>query len=245
MTSVRNCIFDLYGTLVDIHTDEESPEVWRMLAAEFARYDVDFVPEDLHAHYLRFVRQEEAIMLAACPDSSCLPEIQLENVFHKLFALGGVSATEDAVAAIGKTFREVSTEYIRLYDGVPELLAALRQAGKKLWLLSNAQRLFTAWELDRLGLTDYFDGIYLSSDYGFKKPDPRFFRKLLEDQAIDAQSAIMIGNDGTCDIEGAKNAGLRTLYIRSNISPEEALPEADYILTEMSIPRVQEILLRE
>lgn len=245
MPSVLNCIFDLYGTLVDIRTDEDSPEVWRTLAAEFARYGIDYLPEELHAHYLRLVRQEEAAMLTACPDSSCLPEIRLEKVFHRLFALEGVSATEAATAAIGKTFREASTEYIRLYDGVPELLSTLRRAGKRVWLLSNAQRLFTVGELDRLGLTDYFDGIYLSSDHGFKKPDPRFFRKLLEEQSIAPESAVMIGNDGTCDIEGARRVGLRTLYIRSNISPTEALPEADYILTEMDIRRVQEILLHK
>ncbi len=28
----RNCIFDLYGTLVDIHTDEVKPELWEKLA---------------------------------------------------------------------------------------------------------------------------------------------------------------------------------------------------------------------
>lgn len=28
---VQTCIFDLYGTLVDIHTDEEKPEVGRSL----------------------------------------------------------------------------------------------------------------------------------------------------------------------------------------------------------------------
>lgn len=236
---MQNCIFDLYGTLVDIHTDEDSPAFWQKIAEEYARYGVSFMPETLHKEYLRLVKQEEAAMQAG----PYPPEIKLDNVFRTLFAQGGICASAEDVETIGRAFRAASTEYIRLYDGVPEMLKALRAAGKGVWLLSNAQRLFTAWELDRLNLTDCFDGICLSSDYGCKKPDPRFFRRLLDERKIPADTAIMVGNDGTCDIAGAKAVGLHTLYIRSNISPDEPLPEADYVLEEMDIRKVQEILL--
>lgn len=241
---MKDCIFDLYGTLVDIHTEEAAPELWEKLAAEYARFGVKFAPTDLQKQYLHLVQQEEAAMRAARPECTYPPEIRLENVFRELFAMGGFSADSETVNFIGRKFREFSTEYIRLYDGVPELMKALRDAGKGIWLLSNAQRLFTAWELDHLGLTDCFDGIYLSSDYGCKKPDPHFFRTLLEEHQIAPESAIMVGNDGTCDIAGAKTVGLHTLYIRSNISPVEELPDADYVLPEMNITRVQEILLQ-
>ena len=52
----------------------------------------------------------------------------------------------------------------------------------------------------------------------------------------------MIGNDGVCDIEGAKKAGLKTVYVRSEISPKEELPEADYVLKKMDMERIGEIL---
>ena len=53
----------------------------------------------------------------------------------------------------------------------------------------------------------------------------------------------MIGNDGLCDIAGARAAGLATVYIRSNISPDEPLPEADFALEEMDLARVRDIIL--
>lgn len=53
----------------------------------------------------------------------------------------------------------------------------------------------------------------------------------------------MIGNDGICDISGAKKAGLRTLYVHSNISPNEEIPNADYALNEMNMKRIKEILI--
>ena len=78
---------------------------------------------------------------------------------------------------------------------------------------------FTEYEMNALGITKYFDGIYISSDEGCKKPDLKFFRKLLDTCGILPEKAVMVGNDGICDIEGARNAGLSTLYVHTDISP--------------------------
>ena len=71
-------------------------------------------------------------------------------------------------------------KYVRLYAHAKELLEALRAAGKRVYLLSNAQRTFTEYEMRYLGIYDLFDGVQISSDHGCKKPDERFFRILLE-----------------------------------------------------------------
>lgn len=52
----------------------------------------------------------------------------------------------------------------------------------------------------------------------------------------------MIGNDGICDIQGAKAAGLAALYVRTDISPNEELPDADHVLEHMDMARITEIL---
>ena len=111
-----------------------------------------------------------------------------------------------------------------------------------MWLLSNAQAIFTRRELKQLRLDGLFDGVYLSSDYGCKKPATRFFEILLREHGLDPAGAVMIGNDGACDITGARAVGLSTLYIRSNLSPCEPLPDADYVLEKMDLRMVLEIL---
>lgn len=146
---------------------------------------------------------------------------------------------------MGRRFRALSTEYIRLYDGARELLSALRERGCRLWLLSNAQAVFTRWELEQLGLKDCFDGVYLSSDYGVKKPDRRFFEVLLHERGILPEQAVMIGNDGVCDIAGAQALGLSTVYIRSNLSPDEPLPQADHVLEQMDLRQLLNMLTGE
>ena len=54
---IQSCIFDLYGTLVDIHTDEGNPEVWKKLALFFSYYGADYEPEELKEAYSLQVRK--------------------------------------------------------------------------------------------------------------------------------------------------------------------------------------------
>ncbi|MDE6261107.1 MAG: HAD family hydrolase [Oscillospiraceae bacterium] len=239
----QNCIFDLYGTLADIHTEENSPQLWAHMADEYRRQGAPWQPEELQAAYLRLVGELEGGASSAGDTHEAHPEIQIEQVFQALYREKGVDAGMELAVQTGLEFRRQSTQYIRLYDGAAELLRALRASGRGVWLLSNAQAIFTRWELDQLGLTPLFDGIYLSSDYGCKKPDPRFFQTLLRERAIPAETAVMVGNDGACDIRGAQTVGLSTVYIRSNISPKEPLPQADHVLETMDLNRVKAILM--
>lgn len=238
----KECIFDLYGTLADIRTDEEEEELWQTMAAEFSPWGMIEDPKELHREYHRLI-QEETSRLSA-QSSGFEPEIELNVVFAGLFRKETVHRDDPLVWNAGRRFRELSRDYIRLYEGVPKMLRTLREEGRRVWLLSNAQRIFTAYELDMLGITCLFDGIYLSSDYGCKKPDPAFFRILLRERKIEPAEAIMIGNDGTCDIAGAKQMGIATLYLHTATSPDGVFPEADYVLPEPDMKKVTEILLR-
>lgn len=245
-------IFDLYGTLVDIHTEEEEKSVWEKLALFYGYYDAVYQPKELQKAFRNLIHRKETAKRKemqrepgrAADTHEAFPEVEIEQIFLELFQNKGVAA--DAALAIhaGQFFRILTTEYIRLYDGAKELLAALKQAGGKLYLLSNAQRIFTEYELHTLGIASYFEDIFISSSCGVKKPDERFFRMLLDKHHIDVSRAVMIGNDMNSDILGAKQVGLSTFYIHSNISPElEGEPEADEVLLQMDMKAVKQRLL--
>lgn len=210
-------IFDLYGTLVDIHT-EENTLVWDKTALYFGYYGAPCTGEELHAAFKAAMAQREA---QAGQSYECFPDIPFEQVMAQLLRDRGVADADALGVNAAQLFRITSTEYIRLYPYVKEALATLRRKGYRLWLLSNAQRVFTAYELTHLGLGEEFDGVYLSSDYGCRKPDVRFFRALLEEQQLDPSKCLMIGNDRDTDIAGAKAAGLDTLYMHTNLTPRE------------------------
>ena len=214
-------IFDLYGTLVDIHT-EENGLVWEKTALYFGYYGAHYTGAELEEAFHAALARREA---KAGQSYECFPDIPFEQVMAELFREKGVTDNAEALGFhAAQVFRISSTEYLRLYPHVLDSLAALRAKGCRLWLLSNAQRAFTAYELRSLGLDTCFDGIYISSDYGCRKPDGRFFRALLEEQGLDANRCLMIGNDRQTDIAGAAAAGIDTLYLHTALTPADQAP---------------------
>ena len=210
----ENYIFDLYGTLVDIHTDEESSYLWEKMVLIFGYFQVFYNPDEMKKAFRRIGGEE----------AQHREEIRIEKVFARLLKEKGVEPKDEQVSWICRFFRAASTEYIRLYPKVQESLAELKEQGKHIYLLTNAQRAFTEYELRMLKIEDYFDGIYISSDYGVKKPNRLFFEKMIEESGINPAQSVMIGNDMICDIEGAKNAGLDAIYIQTNLSPDYPKP---------------------
>ena len=214
-------IFDLYGTLVDIHT-EESDLVWEKTALYFGFYGAHYTGAELKQAFQSAMAAREA---QAGQSYECFPDIPFESVLADLFRAKGITENADALGInAAQLFRVSSIEYIKLYPYVTEALAQLQQHGYRLWLLSNAQRVFTEYELRHLGLGEQLDGIYISSDYGCRKPDARFYRALLEEQGLDPAKCLMIGNDRQTDIAGAQAAGLATLYMHTNLTPYQQAP---------------------
>ena len=233
-------LLDLYGTLVDIHTDENQPSLWKRMASFVLSRGADWEGKALRRAYLEGLRQEEErLRLRDRGLPRAQGEIDLALVFARLYTEKGVRADAALIAETALAFRKASTTRLRLYAGAKELLAALGQRGRVI-LLSNAQSLFTRPELEMLGLTDCFDSIYLSSEAGFKKPDPRFYRLALDREGLNPKDCLMIGNDPVCDGEGPRSVGIPAYVIRSGISPR-GIPEG-YDQEGMDLKKLKRIL---
>ena len=216
-------VFDLYGTLVDIHTEEDD-RVWEKTAFYFGFYGAHYTGPELKAAFQNAMRAREA---KAGQSYECFPDLPFEETMADLFRAKGVTENADTLGInAAQLFRISSLDYIKLYPHALESLAKLRKAGYRLWLLSNAQAIFTAFELQLLGLGEQLDGIYLSSNYKCRKPDLRFYQALIEDRNLDVSKTMMIGNDRQTDIAGAKAAGMATLYMHTDLAPRDQA-EAD------------------
>ena len=211
----KNYVFDLYGTLVDINTDEDCEVLWEKLSLFYKFKGADYSPLSLKEAYKEKVKKAQS----AITDTK-YPDIVLEEVFNDLFEDKNVYVSKDTLYDTAHLFRVLSIKYIKLYDGVIELLELLKKKGKKVYLLSNAQRIFTLYEMKMLGIEKFFDDILFSSDFKVCKPDILFYNQLLEKLNLDKHDTNMIGNDYIADIEGAYNFGIHSLYIDSNLSPE-------------------------
>ena len=232
--------FDLYGTLVDIHTEEDDPILWKKLALFYGYYDALYEPEELKEAYEELVKGKELALKSELEENEryaheASPEIEITEVFAELYRRKGVEADEKLAVHTGQFFRVLSTEYVRVYPNTGRMLESLKKAGKKVYLLSNAQRIFTEYEMHVLDIAKYFDGILISSDYKTRKPDPRFFDAMIEKYQLDPKTTLFIGNDSKTDIAGAQNKGLDTFYVNSNISPKnDSAQSATYVVKKFT-----------
>lgn len=227
----ENYIFDLYGTLIDIRTDEWSKMVWKQYVAWLKTENISYWRWSLQRTYSRKVKEA-----ADVPSYYHYPEFDILPVFAEICRKKRPDYTDEQVWHAGEMFRKISTSMIRLYPNTLKVLDELKKNGKKIFLLSNAQRVFTWQELEQLGLLSYFDGIYISSDAGCKKPDSEFFQKLLRDHKLHVSDCLMVGNDSTSDIAGATALGMDACYIRTAISPEnDPTPDCKYVFEDGDI----------
>lgn len=234
----QNYIFDLYGTLVDIRTNEDKMELWTAMSDIYSSYGAFYTVSGLKEAYQWICKQYEMEL----PENG---EIDVRKVFAFLFARKGVSVSTALVKYVASTFRTLSRSKLEVYPGVKEALQELKKKGKGIYLLSNAQSDFTRPEIEALGLKPYFDGIFISSEAGYKKPSKEFFTKLLETYKLDPETCLMVGNDESADIAGAKIMGMDSLYMHTEISPaEDTESTATYVVMDGDWKKVASILLK-
>jgi len=239
---VKNYLFDLYGTLVDLHTNEEKPTLWRALARMFSMYGANYTGPELKKEYklqCKEYRDKYLPIMQAKYNAPDLEwnhvEMEFEEMFGNMFRKKGVEPTYEMIESTSVAFRAVSMQYIHMFDGVPEMLDRLHADGIKAYMLSNAQAIFTDLEVHSLGIHEKFDGIMYSSRAGIMKPSPYYFKKILDDFGLDASETVMVGNDYYSDILGAEKAGLRSIFVNTHcsIGADEKFPKTCTIVDDI------------
>lgn len=214
-----NFVFDLYGTLIDIWTDEGKDEVWEGVALLLG--DGEENAERVREEYKSLCRKAY---------KGGYHELNLLSVFEQMLEGRGVDIS--VAPSLAAEFRRLSMVRLGLFDGVEQMLRDLKEAGR-VYLLSNAQSCFTLDELRSVGIYDLFDGIVISSDIGVKKPSPDAFLTAFGILGINAENSVYIGNDMRDDILGASSVGMATVYIRTEQSgsyPDLEIPEPTYVV---------------
>lgn len=99
-----------------------------------------------------------------------------------------------------------------MHDDTPAVLAALRDRGLQLAVVSNADGR-VAGALAASGLAPHFTAIIDSHVVGVEKPDPRIFRFALDACGVDPAEALFVGDIYEIDVVGARNAGMDAVLI--------------------------------
>ena len=144
------------------------------------------------------------------------------SVYDGVLERAGVPAADGLGDALYETFTSFPT--YRLFPEVLEALAALRDRGDRLGVVSN----FEAWLpelLAYLEVRDLFEVRVISGIEGVEKPDPAIFELALDRAGVPAADATYVGDVPALDVDPPRALGMRAVLLdRRDRYPEHAGP---------------------
>lgn len=155
------------------------------------------------------------------------------EVFSRALSLQGAETPSDAAAFLSSEFAATRRARQRLMPGARELLAEL-SARRGIALLTNGAPDLQREKIAASGLEPFFRAIAVSGEHGIGKPKPEIFHLLIGQLGVSPSEAIMVGNSLERDIAGARNAGIRSVWIRVPGSEEQAEVVPDHTITALS-----------
>ena len=210
--AIKGILFDLYGTLIDIDTDESMEEIYRGIAHYLTYQGIYLHRWEVRDRYYWIMKQQKELCGEECP------EIDVEAIWNSFLRQEGIKAAparRRLALTLAHIYRGISRKRLQLYPGVKEVLDGLRPA-YRMALVSDAQPCYALPEIKAVGLDGYFDPVIISAHYGFRKPDKRLTGKALDIMKLTAAEVICVGNDMYRDIYGANRLGIKTIFVDSN-----------------------------
>jgi 2-haloacid dehalogenase len=218
---VSACVFDAYGTLLDL-TSAIAPHE-RALGDRGPELLARWRAKQLEYTWLRTIIRCHADF----------DEVTRDALAYAFEAVG-LDDRELESALLG-SFRA-----LRAYPDAAPLLEALRRGGIRTAVLSNGTPATLAGALEGAGLAPWLDAILSVERVGCFKPAPPVYA--LATQALgEPADRIMFVSANGWDVAGAANAGLHAVWINRTGAPAERLPAGPRHVVR-SLTEIQEIV---
>ena len=180
-------IFDLDGTLTDTIDSIK-------ISADMAVGKFGFGPFSVE-QYKYFVGDGAATLIERCLKAGGDEEL---------------AYFKEAYAEYQKVFEEYCMYHVEPYDGIRDLLMALKERGVKIAVLSNKPHQRTLQVIADVFGEGYFDTVQGQMEGVPKKPSPEGVFQILERLGIKAEDILYLGDTGT-DMKTGKSAGAFTI----------------------------------
>jgi len=194
-----------------------------------APYDVDTVSGEIYDAYTSFAEKS-------------LLEIDSHIIYTAILYRLGVSDFSDRELISGaiNSFYNPTIDDYYIFEGVEEVLGPLRERGLRLGLVTNNDSMnYHQRLLGKFGLERFFDSIVVSCILGVRKPHRLMFLRCLKELGVSNRESVFVGDRPRTDVEGARNAGIRSIWLRRD-GQKEASIRPDW--TAQSLGEVEAII---
>ncbi len=164
----------------------------------------------------------------------------LKESFEKFYNMSSDEA-EEALRVYRVYFSDTGLYENTVYDGIPQLLEALREAGCKVVLATSKPAVFAERILEHFDLKKYFTFVSGSELNGARVEKADVIRFALDAlQITDTTQVIMVG-DRCFDVEGARENGISTIGVTYGYGDRNELKDAAKIVD--TVAQLQNTLL--
>lgn len=145
-----------------------------------------------------------------------------DEVLVRIFGPSKFSVEEMTALSIEKEkrYQQEYLPFLKLIDGLKELLAIAKSQGVKMAIGSAAIPFNIDFVLDNLHIREYFPVIVSADDVAISKPHPETFTKAAELLGVAAEDCIVF-EDAPKGVEAAQNAGMKSVVLTTMHEKEE------------------------
>jgi HAD superfamily hydrolase (TIGR01549 family) len=214
--------FDLDNTLWDVEpTLIRAEEVQQQWLREHRPGAVEAFDHQALFEFKKSVwkRHPELLHHVSQMRTRMLYELQLAAGYCEEEALSGA---EQAFAVFLQERHKVT-----LYEEALGVLEVLAQ-DYTLGALTNGNA-----DIYKTDAAEYFDFAFLAEHIGVAKPHPDMFNAVLQQVGVEAREIVHVGDDPEHDVLGAREAGMRTVWMNTRGKPWPGGARADREITNL------------
>ncbi len=192
----RAVVFDLWDTLVDFP--------WELAEAHFSEMarQLGVETERLRSTWSKLEPQWETMPLT--------PTLQL--------LCRELDTREADIVELRRLRLDYMRQALQPRIEVTETLCELRRRGLRLGLITACSGdVPLAWT--ETPLAGLFDTTVFSCIVGFCKPDPRIYKRVLDDLRVSARTCLYVGDGGHDELAGATRAGMTAILLYRRNKP--------------------------
>lgn len=221
LPSVDLLSFDVFDTLIERRLGPPD-QVKRLAARHFLEANRSAVGAIDQERILRLRAKVEAALRRGSREAGLDGECRLTEIAAGMAVELALAARGSSASSLERALVEselaAETRAVVAKPGMSELLAELRQRGKRVVAVSDMY--LDEWLLrellDRVGIAVHLDAVYVSSEHGVGKHSGRLFRKMLELERTPAARVVHIGDNVRSDYQMPRSLGAGAVHFHES-----------------------------
>lgn len=137
----------------------------------------------------------------------------LASTFGQLLGAEDRERVNRAIAAYRVRFGATGLFESRVYDGVRDMLGALRATDRSLWVVTAKPTVYSVRIVEHHGLRAYFRNVHGSELNGDRSDKGALIGHVLETEQLSPRDVVMVG-DRVHDVLGARANGVTSIAVR-------------------------------